>query len=136
MSAESHHIKASIRTYLFIFGALTALTVLTVAASWLHLSLAAGIILALLIASVKGSLVAAYFMHMLHERKALYALVALCALFFIALILLPVWQTSETVGLMDPVYAQMGETRPEPTAPQLPGHGHGDGHAEAAGGGH
>lgn len=137
MSAETHDIKASVRIYLYIFGALAVLTIVTVAASWLHLSIAAAIALALLIASVKGSLVAAYFMHMLHERRALYGLVVLCALFFVLLLLMPVWQTSETARLMDPVYTQMGETKPVPTTPKAHAPA-GDEHAgdEHAGHGH
>jgi cytochrome c oxidase subunit 4 len=57
-----------------VFLALIVLTGATVAARYLPLGVAASIALALLIATVKGSLVAAYFMHLLDERPAIYAL--------------------------------------------------------------
>ena len=58
-----------IRVYLMVFGALGVLTVVTVLASYLNLSTSEGIFLALIIASVKASLVLGYFMHLINERK-------------------------------------------------------------------
>ena len=58
-----------IRVYLMVFGALGVLTVVTVLASYLSLSTSEGIFLALIIASVKASLVLGYFMHLITERK-------------------------------------------------------------------
>ena len=40
-------------------------------------------------ASVKGSLVASYFMHLISERKFIYFIIALTVVFFIGLMLLP-----------------------------------------------
>ena len=57
---DSSDIKNHIKVYLYVFGALAILTVLTVAASYLKLSDGEAILLALTIASVKGSLVAGY----------------------------------------------------------------------------
>ena len=65
---DSSDIKNHIKVYLYVFGALAILTVLTVAASYLKLSDGEAILLALTIASVKGSLVAGYFMHLISER--------------------------------------------------------------------
>jgi len=45
---------------------------------------------ALLVATVKGSLVACYFMHLISEKKLIYAVLALTVVFFIALLALPV----------------------------------------------
>ena len=45
---------------------------------------------ALLVATVKGSLVACYFMHLISEKKLIYAVLALTAAFFAALLTLPV----------------------------------------------
>jgi cytochrome c oxidase subunit 4 len=59
------------------------LTVLTVAATWVDLG-AWNIWLALLIAVVKGSLVALYFMH-LRWDSPFNAIVLMAALFFVAL---------------------------------------------------
>jgi caa(3)-type oxidase subunit IV len=44
---------------------------------------------ALLVATVKGTLVACYFMHLIAEKKLIYAVLVLTALFFIALLALP-----------------------------------------------
>jgi len=112
MASSAEEVKRSIKTYMFVFGALAVLTVVTVAAASLKIGVAAGIALALLIASVKGTLVASYFMHLIHERTVLYWILGLCAVFFVAMILLPVMQTSETAHLMDPIYQATGETPP------------------------
>lgn len=103
MATEAEHVKKSVRVYLFVFGALAVLTVATVAASWIQLSMAAAIALAMLIACVKGTLVASFFMHLTSERAVLYWVLALCVVFFAALVLLPVLQTSETAGLIEQV---------------------------------
>ena len=50
-------VKKSVRTYLVVFAALAALTVLTVAVSYLDLEPTAAIAVALVIATVKASLV-------------------------------------------------------------------------------
>ena len=54
-------IKKSVRTYLVVFTSLAALTVLTVAVSYLDISTGLAIMVALMIASVKASLVAMFF---------------------------------------------------------------------------
>jgi cytochrome c oxidase subunit 4 len=79
-----------VRTYLIVFAALAALTVVTVAVYYLPLGVAASIGLALLIATVKGSLVACYFMHLISERKLIFLILIMTGAFFIALLLLPV----------------------------------------------
>lgn len=81
--------------YLIIFAALGGLTIVTVAIAGLDLPRPLGIAIALLVASVKASLVAAVFMHLLSEKKVLYALLILCGFFFIVLMLLPVFTDFE-----------------------------------------
>ena len=51
-------IQSHIKVYMTVFAALAVLTIVTVAASYLDLSTGEAILLALTIASVKGSLVA------------------------------------------------------------------------------
>jgi caa(3)-type oxidase subunit IV len=46
--------------------------------------------IALFVAIVKGSLVAGYFMHLVSEKKLIYAVLVLTFAFFIALMALPV----------------------------------------------
>jgi cytochrome c oxidase subunit 4 len=96
--ASAEDIGKHVKVYIMVFAALAVLTVVTVSASYLHLSVPKAIALAMLIASIKGSLVAAYFMHLISERKLLYAILVLCAIFFAALMLLPVVTTHEMVG--------------------------------------
>ena len=70
----AHHddIDRQVRTYILIFVTLMALTLVTVAVSRLHLPVAGAVTVALIVASIKGGLVAGYFMHLLSERKLIY----------------------------------------------------------------
>ena len=83
-------IKKETRGYILVFVALAALTVVTVAVSYLKLSVGMGIALALFIASVKGSLVACFFMHLISEKKLVYWVLILTVAFFAVLLVLPV----------------------------------------------
>ncbi|MGH9341788.1 MAG: cytochrome C oxidase subunit IV family protein [Acidobacteriota bacterium] len=87
--AEEIDIKKHVRAYMMVFGALWVLTVVTVAASYLDLSTSGSIALALFIAGIKGSLVASYFMHLISERKLIYLVLLLTAIFVIGLLLFP-----------------------------------------------
>ncbi len=90
MSGHSvEEIKKETRIYVLVFVALAALTVVTVAVSYLHLSVGLAVLLALFIACVKGSLVAGFFMHLISERKLVYSVLLLTAAFFVALMFLP-----------------------------------------------
>ncbi len=89
MAAHADEINQHVRRYLLVFGALMVLTVVTVSVFYLHLSKPAAIGLALLIASIKASLVACFFMHLISERKLIYSVLILTGSFFVALLLLP-----------------------------------------------
>jgi cytochrome c oxidase subunit IV len=82
-------IDRHVRVYITVFVALMVLTIVTVAVSYLHLPVHLAVTVALLVATVKGSLVACYFMHLISEKKLIYAVLALTAAFFIALVILP-----------------------------------------------
>ena len=86
--AHPHDIKKEVNAYLFVFGCLAFLTVVTVLVSRLHLGLAGNITVALIIATFKASLVACYFMHLISERKLIYSILILTAIFLLALIFL------------------------------------------------
>ena len=92
-------VKKSVRTYLVVFAALAALTVLTVAVSYLDLEPAAAVAVALVIASFKASLVAMFFMHLIDERRAIYWILILTVVFFVVLMFLPVGTGSDTTGV-------------------------------------
>lgn len=83
-------VKKSVRTYMFVFGSLMVLTAITIAVASLHLSVGMAIAVALFIATIKGTLVAGYFMHLLSERKLIYSTLILTAVFFCALMFLPI----------------------------------------------
>jgi cytochrome c oxidase subunit 4 len=82
-------IRRQTKIYVAVFAALMMLTIITVTASYLHLSTPLTIAIALLIASIKGSLVAAYFMHLISERKAIYSILVLTVVFFVVLMFIP-----------------------------------------------
>ena len=91
--AEGHDpadIDKHVRVYITVFVALMALTIITVAVSYLDLSTPMAIAVALFIATIKGSLVLCYFMHLISEKKLIYWVLAVTVAFFIALMALPV----------------------------------------------
>ena len=88
-------IDRHVRVYITVFVALMVLTIITVAISRLHLSVPIAVTVALLVAIIKGSLVACYFMHLISEKKVIYAVLALTAFFFAALLALPVFTVSD-----------------------------------------
>ena len=87
-------IDRHVRIYITVFVALMALTLVTVAVSYLDLSTPMAISLALFIATIKGTLVACYFMHLISEKRLIYAVLVITAVKFVALIALPVFTHS------------------------------------------
>ena len=92
-SVTSDHavdIDKHVRIYITVFVALMALTIITVAISRLHLPIPIAVTVALVVAIIKGSLVACYFMHLISEKRLIYAVLTVTAFFFVALLALPV----------------------------------------------
>lgn len=83
-------IKKHVKIYISVFAALAFLTVVTVAVSYLHLPLPQAIWVALSIATIKGSLVAMFFMHLISEKQVIFSVLILTVVFVAALLLLPV----------------------------------------------
>ncbi len=83
-------IDKHVKIYITVFVALMALTIITVAISRVHLPVPIAVSVALLVAIIKGSLVACYFMHLISEKKLIYAVLVLTVVFFAALLALPV----------------------------------------------
>jgi cytochrome c oxidase subunit 4 len=71
-----------------------ALTIITVAISYLHLPTPVAIAVAMFVAIVKGSLVACYFMHLISEKRLIYAVLVITAIKFVALLALPAFTHS------------------------------------------
>ena len=100
MSGHSvEDIKRETRVYVLVFAALAALTVITVAVSYLHLSTVPALAVALVIAGTKGTLVACYFMHLISEKKLIIAIMALTVVFFLVLVALPILTVSDGLGI-------------------------------------
>jgi cytochrome c oxidase subunit 4 len=83
-------IDKHVRVYITVFVAPMILTIITVAISRVHLPVRIAVTIALLVATIKGSLVACYFMHLISEKKLILAVLTLTAAFFIALLALPI----------------------------------------------
>ena len=86
MSVED--VKKHVRVYLIVFGALAVLTVVTVGVGYLQLPIWPALIIALIIASVKGGLVAGYFMHLISEKKVIFWVLAVTFVFLICMFIL------------------------------------------------
>ena len=96
---DQQHIQEHIRIYLNVFFALAILTVITVAVSYIERSTAEGIMLALAIASVKASLVAGYFMHLISEKQTIIWGLILTFIFFLILMFIPLITVTDSTGL-------------------------------------
>lgn len=105
--AEHHHgghdpaeIDRHVRVYISVFVALMALTIVTVAISYLDLPTVPAVALALIVALVKGSLVAGFFMHLISEKKLIVWVLALTVLFFFFVLLGPLLTDLDQVRLI------------------------------------
>ncbi|MBX7156799.1 MAG: cytochrome C oxidase subunit IV family protein [Verrucomicrobiae bacterium] len=90
-------IKNHLKFYVGIFAALLVLTVITVVVSYIHLGTAGNITLALVIATLKASLVAAFFMHLSSEKTTIYRLMISALFFFLVLVFLSIF------AFLDPI---------------------------------
>ena len=98
MSDHAADIDKHVRTYILVFVSLMVLTFVTVAVSYFHLPVKAAIALALVIATIKGSLVACYFMHLISEKKLILWVMLLTVAFFVVLLLVPTFTAVDTIG--------------------------------------
>lgn len=96
---DAADIDRHVRIYITVFVSLMVLTIVTVAISYLHLPIAMAVSVALLVATVKGSLVACYFMHLISEKKLIYAVLIFTVVFFIAVLLGPVLTNLDAIEL-------------------------------------
>jgi cytochrome c oxidase subunit 4 len=102
---NAHHhspeqIRKEMKVYLAVFAGLAVLTAVTVGAFFAlkTFPVRIAIMVALIIASIKGFLVAAFFMHLLSEKKVIYGVLILTVIFFIFLMLLPVSHHANPFG--------------------------------------
>lgn len=94
------HVEKHVRQYLTVFVALLVLTVVTVLASRIDLGITGGVILAMIIAGVKGTLVAGVFMHLFSDkRKLIYVVLIYTGIFLLALFLLTALSFGDSIDL-------------------------------------
>lgn len=116
-------VRKEVRRYMMVFGALMVLTVITVFISYLPLPTWQAIALGLFVATVKGSLVAAFFMHLLSEKKLIYAVLILTVFFFGVMLWGP-WHQRSNAAKVWPGY-DLNASQPAPKTPTEPQSGSG-----------
>ena len=82
------------------------MTTLTVGASYIHFNLIwLGVLVGLLIAGIKGYLVAANFMHLNNEKKIIYWILILTASFLVVLFFMPMlWENNLVTSDESPLW--------------------------------
>jgi cytochrome c oxidase subunit 4 len=81
-----HENILSVRTYLIVLLALVVLTFLTVGISFISLSATWHVCLGLTIGTIKASLVALFFMHVMHSPRLIWIVVAVSLLWLLILV--------------------------------------------------
>lgn len=83
---HDHDVSKDVGRYLFVFGALLVGTLVTVAASYIPFPTSGmNITVALLIATIKATLVAAIFMHLSAEKWTIYRFLIITVVFVVGL---------------------------------------------------
>ena len=102
MHSDPAVLQKAIRKYVAVGALLLVFTVITVAVNQVHLAIPLAITVALIIAIMKGSMVASIFMHLSDEKKWIYGSLILTVVFFVVLMLLPNLTVSDTIGTPSP----------------------------------
>ena len=100
MQSDHDHgdIGKHIRSYLMVGAALLVFTVITVAVNQVHLAIPLAITVALIIATMKGSMVASVFMHLSNEKRWIYGALLLTLIGFVILMTVPSFTLRDTIG--------------------------------------
>jgi caa(3)-type oxidase subunit IV len=98
MHSDPAAIRKQVRTYMMIGAALFVFTVITVLVNQIHLSVPLAITVALIVATIKGSMVAAVFMHLNHERMWIYGALVLTVIGFLILMTVPMFTGMDHIG--------------------------------------
>lgn len=116
-----------LQVYLGVWGALMVLTILTVAVSRFDFG-SANTFVALIVATIKGSLVVGFFMHLRYDNR-LYTIILLASLLFVSIFFTPTLIDLHTRDALDPIKGRavykLSKEKPEPlsaaaTAPMAP----------------
>jgi cytochrome c oxidase subunit 4 len=97
--SESHSvedIKKHRKVYYAVFFALLIGTIVTVALRHIHFpAFWITVAVALFVATIKATLVACYFMHLISERKAIYSTLVITVFFFAAMMFLFIYTRTD-----------------------------------------
>ncbi len=96
---SDHSIEHHIQVYIKVFIALGFLTIVTVAVSYLEVSFIEAFFLAITIATIKGSLVLGFFMHLISEKAAIIWILVATAVAFVILMFLPLISMTDGTGI-------------------------------------
>ncbi|SRR6266849_5248256 len=99
MHSDPAEVRKSVRSYITVFVALLIATLVTVGANQFHFAVPVAIGIALTIAAIKGSMVAGVFMHLSHEKQAIYGALLLTVVFFIVLLFVPLLTNLDHIGV-------------------------------------
>jgi caa(3)-type oxidase subunit IV len=102
MHPDSEDVQKSVRSYMIVFAMLMVFTLLTVGVARLSFAVPVAIAVALIIAAMKGAMVAGVFMHLSHEKRWVYGTLVLTVVFFVALLLLPVITSLDSLATGNP----------------------------------
>jgi caa(3)-type oxidase subunit IV len=97
-SGSTDDIRKHVRTYWMIGAALYVFTVITVAVNQVELAVPFAITVALIVASIKGYMVASVFMHLNHEKKWVYWVLLMTVGGFLVLMTVPIFTLMDTIG--------------------------------------
>src|SRR5678816_1531222 len=98
MHSDPEAIRKTVRTYWMVGAALFVFTGITVAVNQVHLAVPLAITVALIIATMKGSMVASVFMHLSHERQWIYGALILTVIGFLVLMTVPMLTMNDNIG--------------------------------------
>ncbi len=111
---------------MLVFLWLGIFTIVTVAASYLRMEPFWAVTVAVIIATIKAAIVAAYFMHLKFEGRLIFGFLALTAVFWVALMTLPFLDMThhpyEQPGSIPPVAAVHSAHEAGGTPPGEAGH--------------
>lgn len=116
-----------LKLYLGVWGTLVMLTAITVFVSRFDFG-AWNTVVAMVVATIKATLVGMYFMHLRYDNK-FNAVVFLAGLLFVSIFFFPVLTDLRTRGDLDPLRNQ-GPAMAAPAAPAAPAGGHEEAHGQ------
>jgi cytochrome c oxidase subunit 4 len=112
------HVQA-LSVYLKTFATLLTLTIVTVAVSYVNLGTTVNLIIAIAIATIKATVVAAFFMHLLHDNK-FHTVIFLSGLVFLTVFVTFTMFDTNWRGQAEPIEHERPKNSMDPWATAAP----------------